>query len=218
MSKQKDSNKHSAKKVENPPAAPAKPAAPAPARPVEATKPAAPAPAPAKAVEAANPAAPAPVPAPAKPVEATKPVAPTPAPAAAKPVEAAKPAAPATKPAAPAKPAEAAKPAAKAEKPAAAKAAKPASSAKPSAIVTTIVAKFDVGHGNTMHIRGENAGLSWDAGAPMVNAGRDVWVWTTDQIAEGIVVFKLLINDEVWSEGENLSASAGETTTLTPTF
>ncbi len=214
MSKQKDSNKHSAKKVENPPAAPAKPAAPAPARPVEATKPAAPAPALTKAVEAAKPAAPAP----AKSVEATKPAALTPAPAAAKPVEAAKPAAPATKPAAPAKPAEAAKPAAKAEKPAAAKAAKPASSAKPSAIVTTIVAKFDVGHGNTMHIRGENAGLSWDAGAPMVNAGRDVWVWTTDQIAEGIVVFKLLINDEVWSEGENLSASAGETTTLTPTF
>lgn len=69
-----------------------------------------------------------------------------------------------------------------------------------------------------MHIRGENAGLDWDTGAPMVNAGRDVWVWTTDQITEGMVVFKLLINDEVWSEGDNLSASAGETTTLTPNF
>jgi hypothetical protein len=51
-----------------------------------------------------------------------------------------------------------------------------------------------------------------------VNAGRDVWVWTTDQIAEGMVTFKLLINDEGWLEGDNLSASAGETTTLTPTF
>ena len=136
MSKQKESNKHPAKKVENPPA---KSAAPAPAKPVEAAKPVA-------------------------------------------------------------------------------KAGKPATSTKSSATITTIVAKYDVGHGNTMHIRGENAGLNWVTGIPMVNAGRDVWVWTTDQIAEGMVTFKLLINDEGWLEGDNLSASAGETTTLTPTF
>ncbi len=125
--------------------------------------------------------------------------------------EPAKPAAPAAKPAEPAKPAPA--------KAASAKAAPAkAAPAKASPPVTIIVAKFDVGHGNNLYIRGEGAGLSWDSGIQMENVGRDVWVWTTNQIAEGMVAFKFLINDEVWSAGDNLSASAGETTTLTPYF
>jgi hypothetical protein len=176
-------------------------------------------------VEAAKP-APAPAPAaPAKPVEAAKP-APAPAPAApAKPVEAAKPApAPAV---APAKPVEAAKPApAKvAEKPAPAKgkAAKsaskvPASEKRAGSVVTVVVAKYDAGYGNNLYIRGDSAGLSWETGVLMKNVENDVWVWTTNEAIEGAVEFKFLINDEGWCVGENMSAPAGETTTLSPAF
>ncbi len=182
------------------------PAPAAPAKPVEAAKPA-PAPAaPAKPVEAAKP-APAPAVAPAKPVEAAKP-APAPAAAPAKPVEAAKPA--------PAKVAE--KPA-----PAKGKAAKsaskvPASEKRAGSVVTVVVAKYDAGYGNNLYIRGDSAGLSWETGVLMKNVENDVWVWTTNEAIEGAVEFKFLINDEGWCVGENMSAPAGETTTLSPAF
>ena len=180
------------------PAAPAK-AEPAPAPTKAAEKPAAPAPTP------AAPAAPAPAPAKA----AEKPAAPAPAKAAEKPAAPA-PAKAAEKPVpAPAKAAEKPVPApAKAEK----------AAAHPESNVTVIVAKYDVGHGNTMFIRGEGAGLTWEAGIQMDNAGNDVWVWTTNEASQGPVSFKFLINDEIWSVGDNMIAPVGETTTLYPSF
>ncbi|MDS4059199.1 MAG: hypothetical protein RKP73_11595, partial [Candidatus Contendobacter sp.] len=105
---------------------------------------------------------------------------------------------------------------AKAEKPTApAKAEKPAAS---ESVVTVVVAKYDVGHGNNMFIRGEGAGLNWESGIQMENAGNDVWVWTTNELKEGAVSFKFLINDAGWSTGDNMAAPAGETTTLYPAF
>ena len=89
-------------------------------------------------------------------------------------------------------------------------------SAKPS--VTVVVAKYDVGHSNSLFIRGEGGGLSWEKGTLMENAGNDVWVWTTNASIKGTVSFKFLINDEGWCAGENLTAKAGETTTLYPAF
>ena len=185
-----------------PPVAEAAKPAPATAAPAvapaakAAEKPATAAPAPAKAAE--KPAAPPkaePAPAPAKAAE--KPAAP-----------------PKAEPApAPAKAAE--KPAAKTEKPAP-KTEKPA--AHPESSVTVIVAKYDVGHGSNMFIRGEGAGLSWDAGIQMENAGNDVWVWTTNETGQTPVSFKFLINDEGWSIGDNMTAPVGETTTLYPSF
>ena len=146
--------------------------------------------------------------------EPTKSTAPPPA---AKPAEAAKPTPPAAPP-----PAVKSTPAAKAAAPVKTAPAKTApaksAAAKANPPVTIIVAKYDIGHGNNLYIRGEGAGLSWESGIQMENVGRDVWVWTTNQIAEGMVAFKFLINDEIWSTGDNLSASAGETTTLTPYF
>ena len=169
-----------------------KPAAPAKAEP---------APAPTKAAEkpaapAPTPAAPAaPAPAPAKAAE--KPAAPAPAKAAEKPVPA---------------------PAKAAEKPVPAPAKAEKAAAHPESNVTVIVAKYDVGHGNTMFIRGEGAGLTWEAGIQMDNAGNDVWVWTTNEASQGPVSFKFLINDEIWSVGDNMIAPVGETTTLYPSF
>lgn len=85
-------------------------------------------------------------------------------------------------------------------------------------VVTVVVAKYDVGYGSNLYIRGDSAGLGWETGTLMKNVENDVWVWTTNEALEGTVEFKFLINDEVWCTGENMSAPAGETTTLYPTF
>lgn len=84
--------------------------------------------------------------------------------------------------------------------------------------VTVVVAKYDVGFGNSLYIRGEGAGLSWETGILMENVGNDVWVWTTSEIADEDLAFKFLVNDEIWSAGDNLSAALGETTTHYPCF
>ncbi len=84
--------------------------------------------------------------------------------------------------------------------------------------MTVVVAKYDVGYGNNLCIRGDGAGLQWEAGVLMKNVENDVWVWTTNEAIEGSVKFKFLINDEIWCVGEDLSAPAGETTTLSPIF
>ena len=147
--------------------------------------------------------------APAK-VEIPQPVAPTPAKAEAPTKAAEKPV--------PAKTIAAEKPA---EKPA------PAKTTKTSVVVpkklsnvmaTVIVAKYDVGFGNKLFIRGEGAGLSWDVGVEMKNVENDVWVWTTNDHKEGQIVCKFLINDDIWSDGENLFIPPGDTHTLFPKF
>lgn len=133
----------------------------------------------------------------------------------------------APKPAAPAKAETTAKPAAKPAPAKAAKAAKaPASPAKATATAkkaidstaTVVVAKYDVGFGNKLFIRGEGAGLSWETGVEMKNVENDVWVWTNNDLKKGAVACKFLINDDVWSTGENLFVPAGETSTVFPNF
>ena len=135
----------------------------------------------------------------------------------------------APKPAATAAPAkaEAPKPAAKLAATKATKATKaPASPAKATATAkksidstaTVVVAKYDVGFGNKLFIRGEGAGLSWETGVEMKNVENDVWVWTNNDLKKGAVACKFLINDDVWSTGENLFVPAGETSTVFPNF
>lgn len=102
---------------------------------------------------------------------------------------------------------------AKVEKPAA---EKPADGPNP--IITVIVAKFDVGHGNNLYIRGDGHSLSWESGTLMENAGGDTWQWTTTEAREGVLGFKLLINDQIWCVGDNMNAPFGETTTFYPAF
>lgn len=190
--------------------------APKPIPPKAATKAETP---PAKPLEPVEPAAP-PKPAAIKPSQAVQPAPVAPAPAAAPvkpaPAKVAEPATPTpAKVAAPAK-AKEEKPASKpkvAVKPAAKSATAPAS-----AVVTVVIAKYDAGYGNSLHIRGNCAGLNWESGVLMKNVENDVWVWTTNEALNDAVEFKLLRNDQDWCEGENMSAPAGETTTVVPTF
>lgn len=83
--------------------------------------------------------------------------------------------------------------------------------------ITTVTATIDVGFGNALYIRGESAGLSWDKGVLMGNAAADAWVWSSDSV-KGTLEFKLLINDETWSDGPNFAVATGETVTIEPAF
>lgn len=95
--------------------------------------------------------------------------------------------------------------------------AKKATTKKAAIKKTTIVAKCDVGFGNTLFIRGEGAGLSWEVGTPMENKGTDEWVWATSDTSTDIEA-KVIIGDEAWAEGANIIAPAGKKTVIEPSF
>ncbi len=82
---------------------------------------------------------------------------------------------------------------------------------------TTVTARVDVGFGNSLYIRGEGAGLSWDKGVLLENVSPYEWTWTSTK-AKSDIEFKFLINDELWAEGEDLTVSAGGTSISTPVF
>ena len=125
--------------------------------------------------------------------------------------------APATAPApAPAKKVVAKKVAAK-KAPAAKKvAAKKVAPAK-TVVKTSIIARVDVGFGNSLYVRGEGAGLSWDKGVQLDNVSPYEWAFSSTQ-AKGKLTFKFLINDEVWAEGEDLTVAKGGTSISSPVF
>lgn len=83
--------------------------------------------------------------------------------------------------------------------------------------LTRIIAKLDAGWGNSVYIRGNGAGLSWHKGVLMQCVDSDEWLWE-NKVAKGAVEFKILINDEVWALGDDLSVKAGETITCHPSF
>ena len=82
---------------------------------------------------------------------------------------------------------------------------------------TTIAARVDVGFGNNLYIRGEGAGLSWDVFILMKNLSPYEWAWEAKNASKPIE-YKLLINDELWANGENQFAMAGDTAITAPTF
>jgi hypothetical protein len=136
--------------------------------------------------------------APAKKVASQKPAAAVKAPAVKKPAAAAK--APAVK-----KPAAVKAPAVK----------QAGKSAK--APLTKIIAQVDVGFGNELFLRGEGAGLSWEKGTLMQCVSDSEWAFATDAAKTG-VVFKFLLNDVQWSDGEDMMVAAGGTSISSPSF
>jgi len=108
-----------------------------------------------------------------------------------------------------------------ATKPAAApKIAKPAAPAvvtKPKVSRVTIVAKIDVGFGNTLYVRGDGAGLAWDKGTLLTCESSDTWSIVLDRVSKPIA-FKFVLNDIEWSAGEDYMAMPGDTVTVGPVF
>ncbi len=101
--------------------------------------------------------------------------------------------------------------------PAAKKVAAKAAPAAPVNQSTTIVAAIDVGFGNTLTLRGEGAGLSWERGILLDCAAGDLWTITLPETSHPIVC-KFLINDEVWCSGEDYTVLPGSSVVLSPTF
>ncbi len=98
-----------------------------------------------------------------------------------------------------------------AKKPAVKKAA-PAASA-----VTRITAAIDVGFGNSLYLRGEGGGLSWDKGVLMDCIADDSWTITLAESAKPIEC-KFLLNDVAWCVGNDYIVTAGSSVVLKPTF
>lgn len=87
--------------------------------------------------------------------------------------------------------------------------------AKP--VVTAITAQIDIGFGNSLYLRGEGAGLSWDKGTLMNCVSDNQWQLILGESARP-VIFKFLVNDLSWSAGEDYTVAAGSSVTLVPTF
>jgi len=83
--------------------------------------------------------------------------------------------------------------------------------------VTTIEVNLDVGFGNTVFIRGQGDGLSWEKGQPLTCLEACRWVWSSEH-ARGQVIFKLLVNDDRWALGEDLKVEAGQSLEVVPIF
>lgn len=98
--------------------------------------------------------------------------------------------------------------------------APPAALASPAPVggaATVVNARVDVGFGNTLYLRGDGPGLSWNKGVPLTCVNSDHWQITLGPSTKPIV-FKFLINDEIWSCGEDYTVEVGSAENLKPSF
>lgn len=87
----------------------------------------------------------------------------------------------------------------------------------PKAITTCIAAQIDVGFGNTLYLRGDGPGLSWEKGVIMECVADDRWSITLPESSRPILC-KFLINDETWCAGEDYLVKPGQETVFVPSF
>ncbi len=87
----------------------------------------------------------------------------------------------------------------------------------PAKVHTKIIARVDVGFGNTLYIRGDGPGLTWSQGVAMECVGPDQWEITLAESARPVSL-KVLVNDQTWCTGPDTVVASGSTTTITPDF
>ena len=81
---------------------------------------------------------------------------------------------------------------------------------------TVITVHVDIGFGNTLYLRGDGPGLSWDKGVPLDCLADDKWALT---IEHGMpFTFKVLLNDLVWCTGDDYTVAPGASIAITPEF
>ena len=83
--------------------------------------------------------------------------------------------------------------------------------------LTTISAQIDAGFGNSLYIRGDGPGLSWEKGIAMDCVAGDKWVVTLSD-ATTTVTFKLMLHDVTWCDGDDYVVAPGENVTVVPSF
>jgi hypothetical protein len=82
--------------------------------------------------------------------------------------------------------------------------------------VSTIEVKIDVGFGNSVYLRGQGSGLTWEQGVPLACVDGGTWRWS--QKLSSPVTFKVLINDRVWAAGNDLVLTPGQKLEVAPNF
>jgi len=82
--------------------------------------------------------------------------------------------------------------------------------------VTTIDVKLDVGFGNAVFLRGHGGGLTWERGVPLFCVDGKTWRWSGK--VKDPLTFKLLINDQIWSAGNDLTVKPGQKLEVKPVF
>jgi hypothetical protein len=82
--------------------------------------------------------------------------------------------------------------------------------------VTTIDVKIDVGFGNALYLRGEGSGLTWERGVPLACVDGKTWRWSQPVTAP--ITCKVLLNDQVWSSGQDLKVTPGQKIEVAPAF
>jgi hypothetical protein len=82
--------------------------------------------------------------------------------------------------------------------------------------VTIIDVKHDVGFGNALFLRGKGGGLTWERGVPLVCVDGKTWRWSGK--VKDPLTFKLLINDKIWSAGNDLTVKPGQKLEVKPIF
>ena len=87
----------------------------------------------------------------------------------------------------------------------------------PKPVATTITARIDVGFGNSLHVRGDGPGLSWDRGVPMTCIADDQWQLVLGESARPFT-FKIMVNDLTWCLGDDYTLESGGSVELTPEF
>ena len=85
-----------------------------------------------------------------------------------------------------------------------------------SGAVATIDVKIDVGFGNALYLRGEGSGLTWDRGVLLACVDGKTWRWSQPVTAP--ITFKVLLNDKVWSSGQDLKVAPGQKIEVAPAF
>ena len=83
--------------------------------------------------------------------------------------------------------------------------------------LTVVEANVDVGPGNSLYIRGCGDGLRWDCGQRLNRGFGGAWIWTTSK-AKGTVRFRILLNDNVWAKGKEVTVKAGKLIEVAPVF
>ena len=85
-----------------------------------------------------------------------------------------------------------------------------------SGALTTIEVKIDVGFGNAGFLRGQGSGLTWDHGVPLACVDGGTWRWS--QTVASPITFKVLLNDQVWSAGNDFVVTPGQKLEVSPSF
>lgn len=91
-------------------------------------------------------------------------------------------------------------------------------------VKTVFRAKYDVGWGHQLYIRGDKGPLSWSKGIQMNWTDGNVWIWETNDFPnDSDIEFKVLIDDRTWEIIDNQplknhKTKGGDIKEITPIF